>query len=83
MLDVFYTEIRINYYYYYYYIIIIPPPLQDWSTPKLGLRYPPPLPRKDLGPVTWERTWDLGTPWKTPGTSDLGKNQGLGYPTHV
>ena len=45
------------------------PPNQDWGTPQkgpgtsdpgknLGLGYP----RKNMGPVTWERTWDWGTP---------------------
>ena len=52
-------------------------PGQDWGTPLARTGYPP---RKDLGPGTWERTWDWGTPWKGCGTRDLGK-PGTGVPS--
>ena len=41
------------------------------------------LPGKDLGPETWERTWNCGYPSKGPMTRDVGKNLGLGYPPGV
>ena len=58
----------------------VPHPDLTWSNP------PPPPPGPGYHP---ERTWDQwcgkepGTgvpPWKGHGTSDLGKNMGLGYP---
>ena len=47
------------------------------GTPILTWGYP----GKDLGPETWERTWDWDTSLlKGPGTRDLGKNLGQGHP---
>ena len=38
-------------------------------------------PRKDLGPDTWERTWDWGTPGKDQGPETWERNLELGYPS--
>ena len=48
-----------------------PPPGQDWGTP-----------RKDLGPETWERTWDWGTPLRVWTDRHLWK-QYLPHPLHA